>query len=244
MSKKRAAPVPPGQKRLRSSGPLTLAALRRANPELDDLQGPRAHLAPIQGVAAFFEPNGWDAPVALLDNVVDCLAGAKQALPPAFERPLSTTTVPTTALQLYTLDSSPAMLAASLFAGFFVFGSEFNMPGRPLEERGLMNLELGGPGREPEGEDPGGRIVLDLTAGARRAASMAASGTPASTATTPRAGRSTGLRGRSGGCLRQGCRATVSVRSPRPRGSPLRRPSLRPRLAKGHSCWWRRGRRA
>ena len=55
------------------------------------------------------------------------------------------------------------MLAAALHAGFFAFGSEFSFPGRSLEERALLNLELGGPAREPSGEDTGGRIVLELS---------------------------------------------------------------------------------
>jgi hypothetical protein len=54
------------------------------------------------------------------------------------------------------------MLAASLYAGLFAFGSEFAMPGWPLEQCGMLNLELGGPEREPTEENPGGRIILDM----------------------------------------------------------------------------------
>jgi hypothetical protein len=50
-------------------------------------------------------------------------------------------------------------------AGFFCFGSPYELPGRAAQDRGLLNLELGGPARDPSGEDPGGRIVLDLSGG-------------------------------------------------------------------------------
>ena len=101
------------------------------------------------------------------DEIVDELAGlpTSAAVAARYVR-VSAQSMPPTKLQLYTLDDSPAMLAAALHAGFFVFGSEFELPRRPLEERGLTNLELGGPEIEPQGEDPGGRIVLDLSPGA------------------------------------------------------------------------------
>jgi Leu/Phe-tRNA-protein transferase len=66
-------------------------------------------------------------------------------------------------LQLFTLDTSPEMLAAALFAGFFPFASEFAFPGRPLQERGLLNLELAGPEIDWQEGDAGGRLVLDLS---------------------------------------------------------------------------------
>jgi hypothetical protein len=132
----------PTHKRQRSGRvvlpPLTLGAIRSANPDLDTVQGPRAPL-PLR-------PTGhslWQA----LDAHADSLCAHP------------------TALQYYSADASPSLLAAALHAGFFAFGSEFRCPGRGLAERGLLNLELGGPEREPRGEEVGGRIVLDLSAG-------------------------------------------------------------------------------
>ena len=118
--------------------PLTLQAIRAANPELDTVQGPRAPLPPV----------GAGQEVALaLDAAADGLCASEEAL------------------QLYSVDASPSLLAAALRAGFFAFGSEFEYPGRGLADRGLLNLELAGPEREPQGEEVGGRIVLDLSEG-------------------------------------------------------------------------------
>ena len=36
-------------------------------------------------------------------------------------------------------------------AGFFIFGSEFQYPGQPLQARSLLNFELCGTNREKEG---------------------------------------------------------------------------------------------
>ena len=66
---------------------------------------------------------------------------------------------------LYTTDASPDLLAAAVFAGFFPFASEYSFPGRPLAERGLLNLELGGPECDVRDGDPGGRLILDLAPG-------------------------------------------------------------------------------
>jgi hypothetical protein len=48
-------------------------------------------------------------------------------------------------LPLFTLDTSPEILVTVLFEDFFPFVSEFVFPDRPLQERGLINLELAGP---------------------------------------------------------------------------------------------------
>lgn len=142
---------------------LTIAALRRANPNLDDEQGPRALLLPPSAnTAAALERH--------LDEAADALASefdnrpAQVAHPELLARE-SDAPVPASMLQLYALDDSSAMLSAALRAGFFCFGSEFHMPGRPIEERGLLNLELAGPAIEPCGDEIGGRLVLDLTPG-------------------------------------------------------------------------------
>ena len=72
-----------------------------------------------------------------------------------------------TGVMLYTADFRPGFLAAAVHAGFFCFGSEIQCPGQPLEDRCLLNLEICARHREPRGEDTGGRIVLDLSSGAR-----------------------------------------------------------------------------
>ena len=149
---------------------LSLEALRRANPTLDDEQGHRARLLNIEGitdlissVASWRNAKRSNGPLCVLDDIVDALA-APQLTRFAHERleRVSSVQVPLCKLQLYTLDNSIGMLAASLYAGLFAFGSEFAMPGWPLEQRGMLNLELGGPEREPTEEDPGGRIILDM----------------------------------------------------------------------------------
>lgn len=65
-------------------------------------------------------------------------------------------------MQLCTTDFRPQFVARAVFAGFFPFASEIeHFPGRCLEDRCLLNLELGGKGRTPTASgDSGGRIVL------------------------------------------------------------------------------------
>ena len=64
-------------------------------------------------------------------------------------------------LQLYMVNCSARAARQALCAGFFPFGSEFQLPGTALAERSFLNYELvgEGPGRE------NGRIVLDLANG-------------------------------------------------------------------------------
>eukprot|EP01051_Picozoa_sp_SAG22_P001965 SAG22_NODE_83_length_21704_cov_58.556584_8_plen_490_part_00 len=156
---KRPAADPPDRgsaPRPRPARPVDLARIRAANPGLDDVQGPRAALLPAE-------------PAVLrrhLDGAVDLLSGAAAPDPAMglIERE-SDEPRPPTELQLYSIDDSPELLAAAVWAGFFCFGSPYELPGRNELDRGLLNLELGGPAREPSGEDPGGRIVLDLSSG-------------------------------------------------------------------------------
>ena len=163
---KRAASHPPSgespRERTRRVVPLGLEAIRKANPDLEDEQGPRALLRPVAGLKTkdLLGPDGWyteAAPLAHLDRVVDALCGVpadnhhetgmeEKAAGGAgtaglWERRSAVVASPRD-LQLYTLDASAQMLAAALHAGFFVFASEFSMPGRPLEQRGIINLEV------------------------------------------------------------------------------------------------------
>ena len=138
----------PPSKRARTSSALSISAIRRANPKLDDEQGPRAQL-----LAASTNDS--------LDEEADYLCGHAQHA--ALVARKSSTAASPSELMLYTTDDSAEMLAAAIHAGFFCFASEFRMKGRRLEARGLLNLELAGPNLEPTGEIPGGRIVLDLT---------------------------------------------------------------------------------
>ena len=158
-------------KRPRRRRPLSVDYVRRANPELDDVQGARAHLALTVGIAdAALECGGcWHdsdaigSPLRALDEAAASLATGSGVGPPIVRRG---STVPRTRLMLYTFDESPGFLAVALRAGFFCFGSEFSLPGgQPIQERGMLNLELAGPALEPSGEEAGGRIVLDLAPG-------------------------------------------------------------------------------
>ena len=169
---KRAASEPPAAAALRTRArrhvPLRLEAIRDANPQLEDEQGPRAHLRALHGLSQLLVHGGWSedaVPLKALDRVVDALCGAAaDDWQEMWERTSRTPASPCD-LQLFTLDVSPEMLAAALFAGFFPFASEFAFPGRPLQERGLINLELGGPEVDRREGDPGGRLVLDLSDG-------------------------------------------------------------------------------
>ena len=171
-SAKRAASEPPAAAALRTRArrhvPLRLEAIRNANPQLEDEQGPRAHLRPLHSLSQLLVHGGWSedaAPLKALDRVVDALcSAAADDWQEMWERTSRTPASPRD-LQLFTLDVSPEMLAAALFAGFFPFASEFAFPGRPLQERGLINLELGGPEVDRHESDPGGRLVLDLSDG-------------------------------------------------------------------------------
>ena len=155
----------PRAKRLRAVRNLTLEEIRESNPELDDEQGARAFLWPIGSLAGLLDDPAWTERGALhiLDRAVDVLSGVDTDAS-HWER-ASPASVEACDLQLFTLDTSPEMLAAASFAGFFTFASEFRFPGRPLEHRGLLNLELGGPEVTRQDGDPGGRLVLDLSPG-------------------------------------------------------------------------------
>ncbi len=169
---KRAASQPPAAAALRTRArrhvPIRLEAIRDANPQLEDEQGPRAHLGALNGLSKLLVHGGWRedaAPLKALDRVVDALCGAAADNGQEMWERTSRTPASPRDLQLFTLDVSPEMLAAALFAGFFPFASEFAFPGRPLQERGLINLELGGPEVDRREGDPGGRLVLDLSDG-------------------------------------------------------------------------------
>ena len=155
-------------KRRRRLARITLETLRAANPKLDDEQGARAHLKPITGIGLLLQPNAWHptaSPLLALDAVVDALCGhTTNDGRDWWERASRRRVVPRD-LQLFSLDSSAEMLAAAMYAGFFPFASEFACAGRPLAERGLLNLELAGPEVNRQDGDPGGRLVLDLSPG-------------------------------------------------------------------------------
>lgn len=155
----------PRAKRLRAVRNLTLEEIRESNPELDDEQGARAFLWPIGSLAGLLDDPAWTERGALhiLDRAVDVLSGVDTDAS-HWER-ASPASVEACDLQLFTLDTSPEMLAAASFAGFFTFASEFRFPGCPLEHRGLLNLELGSPEVTRQDGDPGGRLVLDLSPG-------------------------------------------------------------------------------
>ena len=157
-----ASSPPPRKRRL---VPLNLASIRSANPELDDEQGPRAHLKPLGSLVSLLENWQKDAAaLRALDAVVDALCGVVDSRNSSWERKSRLKVVPCD-LQLFTLDCSTDMLAAACYAGFFCFASEFAYPGRPLEQRGLLNLELAGPEVDRQEGDPGGRLILDLSSG-------------------------------------------------------------------------------
>ena len=138
----------------------TEQALRSANPDLDEIQGHRAFLPPGHGYTC-----------SQLDELVDRMAGTdstdsrkrKRSLQIMLSRS-SRKTLDYSRLMLVTNDWSPLFVARAVYAGFFPFASEVECAEdeQPLEERCLLNLELGGEYREPSGEhaDMGGRIVL------------------------------------------------------------------------------------
>ena len=121
----------PPAKRARTSTALSISAIRRANPTLDDEQGPRAQLLAAPTVDS-------------LDAAADYLCGTHAQHAVLVSRKSATAASPSE-LMLYTTDDSAEMLAAAIHAGFFCFASEFRMKGRRLEARGLLNLELAGP---------------------------------------------------------------------------------------------------
>eukprot|EP01052_Picozoa_sp_SAG31_P006703 SAG31_NODE_310_length_17887_cov_4.623060_21_plen_453_part_00 len=202
-------PAPPSAEKApcgrkpRSPRPVTLAKIRAANPNLDDVQGARAALQPP---CLSSDDDTSSRMLQHLDAAADLLRGCETQLGSMLTHRVSEVAVPPTALQLYSVDDSPELLSAAVKAGFFCFGSPYELPGRAPEDRGasksardtltlpchrfescktavavgclksdlqylfpvfactaLLNLELGGPSLEPDGEDPGGRIVLDLS---------------------------------------------------------------------------------
>ena len=146
-----------------------LDAIRAANPDLEDEQGARAHLLPLQEIDLLLQPGCWRPDASALqqlDLAVDLMCGKELTIADRrlWERTSRLPADPRD-LQLFTLDSSPEMLAAALWSGFFPFASEYAFAGRALASRGLLNLELGGPEVDRQEGDPGGRLVLDLSQG-------------------------------------------------------------------------------
>ena len=159
---------------------MSMEEIRAANPTMDEDYGHRAELllpAPPKALSAV----EWD-------GLVDSLVSRKARRPPRamlrrVQPPRGFHRLPALdplgVLSLYTLDGSAATLAAAVHAGFFPYAVPYEIDGAadgtgagsaaaaaaaspvPLEQRGLLSLELGGRGRERRGEmDPGGRIVL------------------------------------------------------------------------------------
>lgn len=89
---------------------------------------------------------------------------SKVVVPVPFRRRRGASRARPERMQLCTTDFRPSFVSRAIFAGLFPFASEVeHFPGKPLEERCLLNLELGGAGRERDASrvnDCGGRVVL------------------------------------------------------------------------------------
>ena len=95
----------------------------KAQPSLDDEQGARAYLKPLQGVAGLLAPWKGDAPaLRALDKVVDALCGDGGDGSRLWER-TSRTRVDPRDVMLMSIDHSAPMLAAAVHCGFFPFAS-------------------------------------------------------------------------------------------------------------------------
>lgn len=130
----------------------SIARLREHNPHIDTEQGPRAYLVPGN-----YGREQWDS---LVESMVTGTRPANGGGGIPFERagaaPPSMRT-----LRFYTTDWRPSLVGAAVRAGFFPYASAFEFPGKPFEERCLLNLEVSGARRQKTSSDPGGRVILD-----------------------------------------------------------------------------------
>lgn len=121
-----------------SFGHPTLEEIRTHNPDLDEEQAQRGFLAPLN-----YETAELDA----LVTSICASRGSKKAkdalaLAPRIDR-VSRKKLIRQHLQPYTFISSLSQISRAAYAGFFIFGSEFNFPDLPLEDRSFLNYELG-----------------------------------------------------------------------------------------------------
>ena len=165
---KRAAPASaqPRERARRRLAPLTIETIRASNPRLEDVMGARALLRPIARLHTLLNPGCWhpdEPPLASIDGIVDALCGdgpssiSSDGDRRCWERASAANPRD---LMLFTPESTPQMLAAALHAGLFPFATAVACPGRPLEARGLLNLELSGPEVSRQDGDPGGRNAM------------------------------------------------------------------------------------
>lgn len=121
--------------------------IRAHNPDLDEEQAHRAYLCTNNRL--HYTVQDWD-------NLVNYICGDNDApLRMRFERKSYVPLQPTE-LQLYTTSFDTGTINNAVYAGFFLFGSEFVFPGKPLEDRSFLNMELTmGEGKE------NGRVMLE-----------------------------------------------------------------------------------
>mmetsp|Transcript_18129 Transcript_18129/g.26264 ORF Transcript_18129/g.26264 Transcript_18129/m.26264 type:complete len:413 (-) Transcript_18129:98-1336(-) len=149
--------------------------IREHNPNLDEIQGHRAFVSPGN-----YSIDSWDALIDLMVkgrrktttttyNLKKRKRGDAQNMKKTtahvpFRRRHGMPRVQPERMMLCTTDFRPSFVAHAVFAGFFPFGSEIEcFPGKSLESRCLLNLELGGKGRlatTAYHNDGGGRVVL------------------------------------------------------------------------------------
>eukprot|EP00035_Acanthoeca_spectabilis_P009669 m.170615 g.170615 ORF g.170615 m.170615 type:complete len:678 (-) comp14798_c0_seq1:5135-7168(-) len=149
--------------------PWTIDEIREQNPALDDEQAHRAHLLPSPAVADPGDPEvGLGHDQLQWDSLVDSLTqrnwkpprgGVGGAAVPRLHRK-SRTKLNRRRVQLYTTDFSRDTFIKAATAGFFLFGSEFELEGADLEMRSLLNLELC-----DEPTATAGRVILDGVGG-------------------------------------------------------------------------------
>jgi len=122
------------------------------------------------GHAVFLCPQGdidgsLPVDVSLWDQVADWLTTKEESGPDRsgkiqIVRISKTKVRPGALCLLYIVHPTAQILSSAIVAGFFCFGTDFKWPGKALQSRGLLSIELAGEFREPRGEEPGGRVIL------------------------------------------------------------------------------------
>eukprot|EP00041_Stephanoeca_diplocostata_P017965 m.372384 g.372384 ORF g.372384 m.372384 type:complete len:549 (-) comp20873_c0_seq1:30-1676(-) len=107
--------------------------IRKYNPNLDEEQAHRAYVRTSDEHK--YTIQDWD-------HLVDYLSCADEKSRRIVLERVSQVALQPTELQLYSTSFDADTILCAVYAGFFLFGSEFEFPGKSLADRSFLNMEL------------------------------------------------------------------------------------------------------
>eukprot|EP00466_Bigelowiella_natans_P019185 jgi/Bigna1/85666/estExt_fgenesh1_pg.C_50172 len=160
-------------------GSFSIEHVREHNPEMDTILGRRAYLSSSwedDGKIGSYSEDQWD-------DLVDSMVSGKRKKRKGGRRARKTIKYERVtshkkrdkcsirSLRFYTLDFRSSFVQGALYAGFFPFATEIQIPGLPLTERCVLDLEICGNTSKGSGTmdkaaggftgDTGGRVILE-----------------------------------------------------------------------------------